>query len=85
MQIRSRLLVNSQQREDMEYDTQVPASQVAVICPEGELTPPAVPALPQSNLRALVAQLPDLANMENFIVNIQNVSNTFTPPPANNN
>jgi hypothetical protein len=47
------------------------------------MIPPAAPALPQTDLRALAAQLPDLANMENLTVNIQTVSNTFLPPPSN--
>ena len=67
----------------MECGDEIPASQLAVICPEGELIPTAVPALPNTDLRALAAQLPDLAKMDNFTVNIQAISNTFLPPPHN--
>jgi hypothetical protein len=37
--------------------------------------PPALPALPQVDLGALAAQLPDLSNLDNLTVNIQ--ANTF--------
>jgi hypothetical protein len=48
---------------------------------EGQLLPPAAPALPPVDLRALADQLPDLSNLDNLTVNIQ--ANTFLPPPAN--
>jgi hypothetical protein len=48
---------------------------------EGQLLPPAAPALPPVDLRALAAQLPDLSNLDSLTVNIQ--ANTFAPPPAN--
>ena len=47
------------------------------------MIPPAAPALPSADLRALAAQLPDLADMQNLTVHIQAVSNTFLPPPNN--
>jgi hypothetical protein len=47
----------------------------------GQLLPPAVPALPQVDLRALAAQLPDLSSLDNLTVNIQ--ANNFVPPPEN--
>ncbi len=46
------------------------------------MIPPAAPALQSADLRALAAQLPDLADMQNLTVHIQAVSNTFLPPPS---
>lgn len=48
---------------------------------EGQLLPPAAPALPPVDLRALADQVPDLSNLDSLTVNIQ--ANTFLPPPAN--
>ena len=52
-----------------------------MICAEGQLIPPVLPALAPVDLRALASQLPDLLNLGNLTVNIQ--TNNIIPPPEN--
>jgi hypothetical protein len=82
VQIRSRLIVNSQQREDMDIGEGIPVEELSQVLRAIEPTPQhAVQANPQLDLRALAGQLPDLSNLENLTVNIQ--ANSFLPPQDN--
>ena len=79
MRIRSRLVLNPQYIEEVGCGEELDTEDIAMV--EGQLLPPAAPALPPVDLRALAAQLPDLSNLDSLTVNIQ--ANTFAPPPAN--
>ena len=82
VQIRSRLIVNSQQREDMDIGEGIPVEELSQVLRAIEPAPQhAVQANPQLDLRALAGQLPDLSNLENLTVNIQ--ANSFLPPQDN--
>jgi hypothetical protein len=73
MRIRSRLIMSTQQQEEQGCGPEIDADDIAMV--EGQLIPPTVPVLPQVDLGALAAQLPDLSNLDNLTVNIQ--ANTF--------
>jgi hypothetical protein len=79
MRIRSRLVLNPQQIEEVGCGAVIDTEDIAMV--EGELIPPVAPNLPPVDLKALADQLPDLSNLDNLTVNIQ--ANTFVPPPAN--
>jgi hypothetical protein len=52
-----------------------------MVCVEGQLIPPVLPALAPVDLRALASQLPDLSNLGSLTVNIQ--TNNMTPATEN--
>ena len=79
MRIRSRLILNTQQREEMQCADEVDCNDLTLV--EGQLIPPVAPNLPPVDLRALANQLPDLSNLDNLTVNIQ--ANSFLSQPAN--
>ena len=82
MQIRSRVILNTQERDDMDIGEGIPVEELSQVLRAIEPVPQqAVQANPQMNLRALAGQLPDLANLENLTVNIQ--ANSFLPPHDN--
>ena len=68
MRIRSRLVLNTQQMEEVGCGEEIDVDDMAMV--EGQLLPPAAPALPPVDLRALADQLPDLSNLDNLTVNI---------------
>ena len=72
MQIRSRVIANSQEREEMDLGENIPVEGLSQVLRALEPVPQrAVQATPQLDLRALAGQLPDRANLENLTVNIQ--------------
>jgi hypothetical protein len=72
MQIRSRVIANSQEREEMDLGEGIPVEDLSQVLRALEPVPQrAVQATPQLDLRALAGQLPDLSNLENLTVNIQ--------------
>jgi hypothetical protein len=73
MRIRSRLLMSTQHQEKMGCGTEINVDDAALV--EGQLILPTVPVLPQVDLGALAAQLPNLSNLDYLTVNIQ--ANTF--------
>ena len=82
MQIRSRVIANTQEREEMDLGEGIPVEDLSQVLRALEPVPQrAVQATPQLDLRALAGQLPDLANLENLTVNIQ--ANSFLPPHDN--
>ena len=77
--IRTRLLLNANQQEEMQCEEEMDGDSLALV--QGQLLPPELPPLAQVDLRALAAQLPDLSTLDNLTVNIQ--ANQFLPPPEN--
>ena len=66
----------------MEIGDSIPVEELSQVMQALEPMPQqAVQANPQTNLRALAGQLPDLSNLENLTVNIQ--ANSFLPPHDN--
>jgi hypothetical protein len=66
--IRTRLLLNANQQEEMQCGDEVDGDNLALA--QGQMLPPELPPLAQVDLRALAAQLPDLSNLDNLTVNI---------------